>query len=121
MGVRGVPHGRAWALVDALSDGLCHWCRLPFTEGRPPTEDHVIPISAGGTRRDGVVLACQACNSARASTPFAEYTAAVEVERALAELEGREYRRPRYRKIGGEMVLSAMTRREVREARGANV
>lgn len=113
----GEPNGRAWQKVSETGPTECHWCRLPFMPERPPTEDHIVPISSGGTRADGMVLSCQACNSARGNTDFAEYTEAVVIEHERAAAERREYRRPRYRLISGEWVLAAMTKRELREAR----
>ncbi|MEW2083495.1 HNH endonuclease signature motif containing protein [Streptomyces sp. NPDC005283] len=45
----------------------CFYCRAPFTETRRPTFDHYIPYSAWKTgRRRNLVLACSACNTAKA-------------------------------------------------------
>lgn len=115
----GGTHRRAWKAIRQNGFSQCFWCRSPFTSERPPTEDHVLPISKGGNRGDGVVFTCQSCNSARGDTDFAEYQRAVEVERELATVERREFRRPKYRKIGDRWSLTAMTRREVIAARAA--
>jgi hypothetical protein len=56
-------------------DGLCHWCAGPTLIDAPPahpmraTRDHVVARSKHGGGAANVVLACQACNLARASRP----------------------------------------------------
>lgn len=41
----------------------CHYCGEPAT-----TLDHLIPVSLGGTTKDGVVPACATCNRSRGNT-----------------------------------------------------
>lgn len=107
----------AWVTIQARGFTRCYWCREPFTEQRPPTEDHVRPVSQGGRRCHGIVFSCQSCNSARGDTDFATYLRAVEYERAVASRERRSYQRPRYRKISGEWVLGTLSRRQLKELR----
>lgn len=111
------PYLNPWKVCRENGWTHCFWCRLPFAEGRPPTADHMIPKSAGGTRADGLVYACQTCNSARGNINFGRYVEASDAEHETAAREGREYRRPKYRLVGTEYVLTTMTRREIREAR----
>lgn len=112
-GPEGDSHSRPWAAAAAAGASRCFWCRMPFTRARPPTFDHVVPVSAGGTRDDGLVFSCQTCNGARGNIPFDEYVAAVEAERERAALDGREYRRPKRRLVGGGWVVTTMSRREI--------
>lgn len=46
------------------SQQSCKYCGVAFSEKTPPTIDHVIPLSKGGTHtKDNIVLACKSCNS----------------------------------------------------------
>lgn len=49
-----------------LQGGKCAYCGYPFDRGEPgrfPTEDHYIPLSAGGLEaRANIVAACNRCN-----------------------------------------------------------
>lgn len=51
-------------------------CRRKFRE-RKATYDHIIPVSLGGTHHDGGVMACQRCNSLRATQDPLEFKAFV--------------------------------------------
>jgi hypothetical protein len=47
-------------------DGVCFWCRRPFSHLVPPTTDHVVPRLKGGPSwRENEVAACRRCNSER--------------------------------------------------------
>lgn len=42
----------------------CYHCKKPFNTNRPPTLDHLIPISRGGEHiKTNIVAACGSCNS----------------------------------------------------------
>lgn len=112
---RHQSHAAPWAEARATGKDRCFWCRGLFTAERPPTFDHVRPVSRGGRRQHGIVLACQTCNSARSDSPFDEYLAAVEAEREACLAERREYRRPKVRHRDGVSFISTLTRREWRE------
>lgn len=115
--INPAKNAQAWKKIRALGYECCFWCRQPFLPERPPTEDHMRPVSKGGKRAHGIVFACQTCNSARGDIGFEEYALAVKREHAKAAEERREYRRPRYRKVGKRWMLTAMTNAEIREAR----
>lgn len=51
--------------------------------GRLATFDHIIPVSQGGTLHDGGVMACQWCNSLRATQDPLEFKAFVMQQLAL--------------------------------------
>lgn len=112
-------HHRIWSMVRQRGYERCFWCRLLFHAERPPTRDHIVPINHGGTLSEGLVFSCQTCNSARGNVAFDIYLAAVDAERERAKLERREYRRPKWRKVGNEWVLTAMTRAELRATRAS--
>ena len=58
----------------SLQGGVCVYCDQPFTDERPPTIDHVIPISRGGMNDDSnVVAACRSCNSSKGSRTAEEF------------------------------------------------
>lgn len=50
----------------------CAYCLNPFTEDKPPTQDHMLPLTRGGTHTaDNIVPACVGCNSQkRTRTPL---------------------------------------------------
>ena len=58
----------------SLQGGVCAYCERPFSDVRPPTIDHVIPLSRGGTNDDSnVVAACRSCNSSKGSRTAVEF------------------------------------------------
>lgn len=113
VGTPGRPHGRAWMLAETQPE--CCYCGQRFTEQNPPTQDHVIPISQGGTLGDGWVLACHLCNNARGAAPFEEYMDEVEYERIRCLHERREFRRPKWNSQFG--MIETRTRAERKTAR----
>lgn len=49
----------------------CFYCDYPFTEEFPPTLEHLLPVSAGGTDHiSNIVLACDPCNKAVGNWPL---------------------------------------------------
>lgn len=103
----------------------CPWCRESYTIDNPPTWDHIIPVSQGGTKEDGRIIVCSYCNNGRASAPFEEYCQAVYVEWLAAQRERRAYKRPRQ---WGDAVVgfyigteSRRVRRELRNAMRRNL
>ena len=73
-GIERLP-GRqtAWRYWRCNGEPPCFWCGKSFTRDDPPTRDHVIPKSTGGSLNDGLVLACHDCNVKRGNLPFDEY------------------------------------------------
>ncbi|WP_078872307.1 HNH endonuclease [Streptomyces sp. NRRL S-337] len=60
---------RARKRTLARRDGaLCTYCRIPFTDLRQATMDHVVPLSLYRTwRAADLVLACRPCNTAKSN------------------------------------------------------
>ena len=55
-----------WDAVIKLEDNRCNICKRKFTKGRPPTIDHIIPLSkGGGLTFENVQALCRSCNSAK--------------------------------------------------------
>lgn len=53
-----------WNRLLVEFGGACAWCRAPFSRTRRPEQDHVIPVSKGGSHTVGnVVPACRSCNA----------------------------------------------------------
>jgi 5-methylcytosine-specific restriction endonuclease McrA len=51
-----------WMAITARYAERCYWCR----ERRPLTQDHLVPLSRGGTHDAfNVVPACRSCNSSK--------------------------------------------------------
>lgn len=65
--------------VDAWhkQDHRCIWCLCPMVRSEV-TAEHVRPRSEGGTDRDNIAAAHADCNSARRSTPRADFIAILE-------------------------------------------
>lgn len=70
---RGTPNRKAWFYWDLMGEPNCYWCKEEFTHSRPPTRDHITPVSKRGTAYDGFVLAHGKCNSVRGNTEFQDY------------------------------------------------
>ncbi len=98
MGKPGVPYTRSRLAADQEGATHCYYCREAWTDMRPPTLDHVVPLSQGGKIKNGYVISCQTCNSCRGPAPFDLYRRASETEWVNAKRERRQYRRPKYRK-----------------------
>jgi 5-methylcytosine-specific restriction endonuclease McrA len=65
--VKSTFTARDWAALLARSK-RCHWCRRPFTSARPPTHDHVVPLSKGGANSlENSVCACSECNNRKSA------------------------------------------------------
>lgn len=115
VGKPGRPNARAWR--EAETQPECCYCEERFTEQNPPTLDHIIPISQGGTLRDGWVLACSLCNNARSCADYESYVEAVELARLMALHEGCGFRRPKTIQAGdGSWSISLASARERKEA-----
>jgi 5-methylcytosine-specific restriction endonuclease McrA len=55
-----------WQRTLKAQHNRCFYCNKVFTVKRPPTIDHVIPLSKGGTHSpENIVAACRPCNSAK--------------------------------------------------------
>lgn len=70
---RSVQNVSQVALLHRLQEGRCFYCFAPITAKRHRpgradgcTVDHVIPRSFGGHFHGNIVLACSACNHAKA-------------------------------------------------------
>jgi 5-methylcytosine-specific restriction endonuclease McrA len=111
-----VLHAKPWA--EAEKQPECHYCGFDFHAGNPPTFDHIVPVSHGGTMGDGWVLACTLCNQARANYPYDEYLTASIVEMSAALAEHRSYRRPKcITNEDGTQYLTTATKAERRAAK----
>lgn len=114
-------HKKPWAEAKAAGQTKCFYCFGRFTHKNPPTFDHIIPKSKGGTFLQGKVIACALCNGARGEAEFNSYMRAVEWEWRQCKLEHRPYRRPKRRNCPvtadtplGYLVTS-MSKRQWRE------
>jgi len=59
------------AAILALQNGRCIYCDAQFTDGKPWDEDHIVPVSKGGSNWAlNIVLACEKCNRRRGNMPF---------------------------------------------------
>ena len=95
------------ANLHARHSGRCHWCDGETPIDAPPahpmraTRDHVIARAKDGGGARNVVLACQACNLARATMPGppdpARRLAIVEKLTARCAAQQRDYERARRR------------------------
>ena len=53
---------------------ICPGCNTPFSLSKPPTIDHMIPISRGGlSERGNLWLLCFSCNNAKDSRTVEEW------------------------------------------------
>lgn len=94
----------------------CPFCHQGYSTTNPPTRDHIVPRSKGGTGASSNLLTvCQLCNRARGDAPWDEYVLAVIAAWADALERGGRYRRPKlyYLPSGGYMI-SHMTKAERR-------
>lgn len=73
--VAGGKHGREEIRgILALQEGRCIYCNAAFTHEHLPSEDHLLPVSEGGSdSAHNIVLACRGCNSSRGNIPFRTY------------------------------------------------
>jgi hypothetical protein len=100
---------------------VCHYCHGAYTDANPPTIDHVVPKSHGGTLNDGWVLACSRCNANRANALYEDYLAACVAEHAAAERERRPYKRPKaYNAPSGAIEISTESRAQRRRRLAAS-
>jgi len=80
-------------IVLALQDGRCIYCNAIFTDENRPSEDHLLPISKGGSDWAlNIVLACWRCNSRRTYIPFRTFCkllSPTQNKRILANLKRR--------------------------------
>lgn len=59
------------ATTLALQLGLCIYCNTKFTDENRWDEDHIIPVTKGGSNWAlNIVLACRKCNRRRGNMPF---------------------------------------------------
>ena len=55
-----------WGKILSMQHNCCNMCRKQFTIKRPPTTDHIIPLSAGGGLTfENVQALCGSCNSSK--------------------------------------------------------
>lgn len=80
----GIVLDRDWIRLVARYGGKCAYCGM-----RPgSTQDHVIPLIAGGRHTIGNVLpACQSCNSSKRDRFLVEWKAR-QAETSVADLSG---------------------------------
>jgi hypothetical protein len=67
----GGKHGRREIReILALQQGRCIYCDAAFSDKNVPSEDHLLPVSEGGSdSAHNIVLACRGCNSSRGNIP----------------------------------------------------
>lgn len=57
--------------ILALQSNRCIYCNVSFTNNRPPSKDHLLPVSCGGSDwAINIVMACKRCNASRGNIPF---------------------------------------------------
>lgn len=57
--------------ILALQSYRCIYCHAPFTEKCPPSRDHLLSVSSGGSDWAlNIVMACKRCNASRGNIPF---------------------------------------------------
>jgi 5-methylcytosine-specific restriction endonuclease McrA len=80
-------------IVLALQYGRCIYCNALFTDESHPSEDHLLPVSKGGSDWAlNIVLACWRCNSRRTYIPFRTFCkllSPTQNKRILANLKRR--------------------------------
>lgn len=55
-----------WTRILESQNNKCNICHKRFTKKRPPTQDHIVPISKGGSLQSGNIQAlCSSCNSSK--------------------------------------------------------
>ena len=55
-----------WNGVIRMQGNRCNICKQKFTKRRPPTIDHIIPLSkGGGSTSDNAQALCRSCNSSK--------------------------------------------------------
>lgn len=74
----------------AERDGMaCFYCRTPFTSAEEGTLDHLVPYSrVPGWSQANLVLACRACNDAKADRLPQEFLRAAGLGPGLVPLSG---------------------------------
>ena len=64
LGATGSFTSQDWIAILKAQKNICGYCGQRFTERKPPTIDHVLPLARGGTNdATNIVAACKSCNS----------------------------------------------------------
>lgn len=65
-----------WQTLLEQHQHACAYCFKAFTVVNKPTQDHVVPLIAGGTHTaDNIVPACRSCNSRKQRRPLSTFLA----------------------------------------------
>ena len=104
--------------LHARHDGRCHWCgeatviEAPAAHPMRATRDHVVARAKLGGGASNIVLACQACNLARATRPGPPDTVRrhliAEKLAARSAAQQRDFERSQRRRKAGQSLNCAV-------------